>query len=149
MTLLRAMATVSAVLALSACGAMPGDENAPLGDDSVVESKAALGSCPGYDSCAAFSPWVDVPGTTTCTEDTSCGYTWVCGSCFAGGAQDELKDNTDPSFIPQCPPGSCPQTVGKPAKYVQQTRYRVCYNPAGQSCTDREYQTGAKVACGC
>ncbi|RJS27296.1 hypothetical protein DRW03_02680 [Corallococcus sp. H22C18031201] len=149
MTLLRAVAAVTAVLALSACGAMASDEAPMTGDDSVMESKAALGNCPGYDSCAEFSPWVDVAGSTSCGNDTGCGIAYLCVYCVAGEPQDSQKHDADPSFIPVCEDGKCLQTTGKPATFGQQTRYRVCYNPTGQSCTDRQYQTGARLRCGC
>lgn len=147
-TLLRAVVGVAAVLTLGACGPMSPEDGAPVEGDSLVESKAGLGMCPGYDSCANFSPWYNT-GATSCGESTTCGYIWVCDNyCLGAGAEPtEAKLGGDSNRIPVCDCGS-PYQQGKPTTFAQQERYRYCYNAVGQGCTDYEYQY-VKSTCGC
>ncbi|MBJ6766025.1 hypothetical protein JGU66_35175 [Myxococcaceae bacterium JPH2] len=148
-TMLRAVVAVSAVLALGACGSVPSDDASMTGDESLMESKANLGSCPGYDSCANFSPWYEINANAYCDVAGSCGYVWACDNECIGGGQEpaKVKEGSDPSFIPSCPCGNAYRQP-KPATYGLQERYRYCYNQAGQGCTDYEHQY-AVHACGC
>ncbi|WP_144370195.1 hypothetical protein [Myxococcus stipitatus] len=151
---LRGLAVVMGALMLGACGGPAAEAGAEVLVDELALTTvdSSLGSCPGYDSCANWSPWYAVPGTTYCGEHRGmCGWHWVCEEdpwgCPGGVAPEAPPAKEGEALLPPC--CGILYQEGNPATLGTQERYRVCFNPQGASCTDYEQTSGSAVSCGC
>ncbi|WP_253908908.1 hypothetical protein [Corallococcus exiguus] len=128
-------------LALTACGgAMTPEEAAAEETATLATAEAAL------DSCGTWSSWSNT-GATACEPSSTCGSYWACESRLNADDAESLSGGPE-HRIPVCPPGQSAVLRYNPAKYNQQSSYRVCFDAAGNyTRTEYQYQTVFSV-CG-
>lgn len=150
---LRGLAVVFGALMLGACGgasSAEGGQGVPVEEMELTSVDSALGMCPGYDSCANWSPWYSVGGSY-CGLNSACGTRWVCEEdpwgCPNGVAAEAPPAKDGAELLPPC--CGILYREPNPALMGAQERYRVCFNPAGASCTDYEQtSSGSVLSCG-
>ncbi|MFP2908332.1 hypothetical protein ACLESD_25425 [Pyxidicoccus sp. 3LFB2] len=139
---LRAVAMVSATLALTACGGeeLAGEELASVDTETLASSEAELGSC------ANWSEWSNT-GQAYC-DYRSCGFRWECGYVRNPNGDTSARAEQDENII-YCEDGTVAMRVYNPGTFSEQSSYRVCFNEAG-TYTHTEYQYRSVLAtCGC
>ncbi|WP_141329419.1 hypothetical protein [Myxococcus sp. AB025B] len=150
----RGLVAMFGALVLGACGGEPSAEagaGVPMDEAELTTVDSSLGQCPGYDSCANWSPWYAVGGSYCGANASTCGSTWVCEEdpwgCPYGVAPEATVSKDGQELLPPC--CGILYREPNPALIGTQERYRVCFNPAGASCTDYEQASGGVLSCGC
>lgn len=121
------------------------DEPATLNSEDFV---AKFGPQPGPAASAEAGINVMTDFSVACHSTTPCGSTYY-GSCANYSSYTDCGDPTCGLAIGcgECDEWGHCQAAGPGIKQLRE-RYRVCFNPQGQSCT--EYQrTSSVLQCGC